>query len=144
MYGGSAESVSRKQYEIYKRLTESRQEALTGKLLNSKSNAIGILAALNHLYGWNDPGRPAEQAAPAALPADSLPLFDSVYLWDGRSCLHWKSRTANKRRFSGLFQDFGLIPGIRETRLSRTVESCLKIQTGRERLPGCRASGRRG
>lgn len=74
--------VSRKRFEIAKTLINGREEALTAKLINSKSNSIGIIAALNHLYGWNDNGRPEDSSGPAALPANSLPLFDSLSSMD--------------------------------------------------------------
>lgn len=78
-YGGNGGfSVSGKQYEIYKKLTESRQESMTGMLLTGRKNPVGILAALNHLYGWADTGRPADTTTPAALPAASLPNFDRL------------------------------------------------------------------
>ena len=75
---GGPENVSRKHFEIAKRIAESRQESLTGMLTSGRHNVVGTLAALNHLYGWNEPGRPADDASPAALPAAALPRFDSV------------------------------------------------------------------
>ena len=70
--------VSRKRFEISKRLIQGREESLTGMLTGSKRNPVGIIAALNHLYGWADNGRPEDNTSPAALPANSLPLFDSI------------------------------------------------------------------
>ena len=70
--------VSRKRYEISKTLIQGREEALTGMLTGSKRNPVGIIAALNHLYGWNDNGRSEDNTSPAALPANSLPNFDRL------------------------------------------------------------------
>lgn len=75
--------VSRKRYEISKTLINGREEALTAKLMNSKTNSIGIIAALNHLYGWNDSGRPEDSSGPAALPANNLPRLNKDLSIDG-------------------------------------------------------------
>ena len=70
--------VSRRRFEISKRLIQGREEALTGMLTGSKRNPVGIIAALNHLYGWNDAGRPEDSTSPAALSAINLPRLDSI------------------------------------------------------------------
>ena len=74
----SLENVSSKHSDVFKILSSARQESLTGMLTSGRRNPVGIIAALNHLYGWNDAGRPTEQASPAALTADFLPRLDSI------------------------------------------------------------------
>lgn len=39
--------------DIVKKLTEAQEAALTGRLIDGKQNPVGMIAALNHLHGWN-------------------------------------------------------------------------------------------
>lgn len=39
--------------EIYKKLTQEREESLSNMLISGKRNPVGLLGALNRHYGWN-------------------------------------------------------------------------------------------
>lgn len=41
---------------IYKKLINGREESLNAKLATGNKNPVGIMAILNHYYGWNMPG----------------------------------------------------------------------------------------
>lgn len=42
-------------YDIYKTLSDGREQALSAKLASNKGNPVGIIAILNHFYGWASP-----------------------------------------------------------------------------------------
>ena len=42
-------------YRINQKLVSQRETSLADKLTESKTNAVGTLAILNHCYGWNMP-----------------------------------------------------------------------------------------
>jgi len=50
----NAKNATSQRSDIWKKLTESRQESLSNKLLTGK-NPVGVIAILNHFYGWNSP-----------------------------------------------------------------------------------------
>lgn len=39
--------------EIYKKLSQEREESLSNMLISGKRNPVGLLGALNRHYGWN-------------------------------------------------------------------------------------------
>lgn len=39
--------------EIYKKLSQEREESLSNKLVTGKQNPVGLLGVLNRHYGWN-------------------------------------------------------------------------------------------
>lgn len=39
--------------DIYKKLTQEREESLSNMLISGKRNPVGLLGALNRHYGWN-------------------------------------------------------------------------------------------
>lgn len=51
---------------IPKKIAVFREESLSNKLAGGKANPVGILAILNHHYGWNLPGVSREPAKPQA------------------------------------------------------------------------------
>lgn len=65
--------LSSQGFEIYKKLTQEREESLSNKLADGKQNPVGILAILNRHYSWNLPGVSRENAKAGALTAAELP-----------------------------------------------------------------------
>lgn len=61
--------------DIYKMLHSEREESLSAKLISSKNNPLGILAALNHHYGWKTEN-PIEPQQRPVISADHLPRLD--------------------------------------------------------------------
>lgn len=73
MWGNDNNKLSSRSFEIYKKLTQEREESLSNKLADGKQNPVGILAILNRHYSWNLPGVSKENAKQGALSAAELP-----------------------------------------------------------------------
>jgi hypothetical protein len=73
MWGNDSNKLSSRSFEIYKKLTQEREESLSNKLADGKQNPVGILAILNRHYQWNLPGVSKESAKAGALSAAELP-----------------------------------------------------------------------
>ena len=73
MWGNNSNKLSSRSFEIYKKLTQEREESLSNKLADGNKNPVGILAILNRHYQWNLPGVSKESAKTGALSAAELP-----------------------------------------------------------------------
>ena len=73
MWGNDNNKLSSRSFEIYKKLTQEREESLSNKLADGKQNPVGILAILNRHYAWNLPGVSKESTKQGALSAAELP-----------------------------------------------------------------------
>lgn len=69
--------------EIYKKLTQEREESLSNKLVSNRGNSLGLLGVLNRHYGWNM-GQPKQnltqqkQRDTAQIAADyGIPIEDN-------------------------------------------------------------------
>ena len=65
--------LNSKSFNVYKKLSQFREESLSNKLVTGKQNPVGILGVLNRHYQWNMPGVSREQASRGALTAAELP-----------------------------------------------------------------------
>lgn len=72
MWGSDNNKLSTKSFEVYKKLSEAREESLSNKLADGKQNPVGVLAILNRHYQWNMPGVTRENKA-QVLTAAELP-----------------------------------------------------------------------
>ena len=72
MWGSSNNKLSTKSFEVYKKLSEAREESLSNKLADGKQNPVGVLAILNRHYQWNLPGVSRENTK-QSLTAAELP-----------------------------------------------------------------------
>ena len=70
--------LSDKAFKIYKKLVDVRLESLSGKLATGKQNPVGVIAILNHFYGWNSPYAPDANRHRTALSAAELPRLNEV------------------------------------------------------------------
>lgn len=52
-WGNSSSRSSSSACEIYKKLSQEREESLSNMLISGKRNPVGLLGALNRHYGWN-------------------------------------------------------------------------------------------
>lgn len=59
-YAEGIQEVGAAGLDLHKKLTEERQESLSGMLISGKRPPVAILGALNRWYGWNM-GQPAVQ-----------------------------------------------------------------------------------
>ena len=55
MWGNDNNKLSSKGFEIYKKLSQEREESLSNKLADGKQNPVGVIAILNRQYGWASP-----------------------------------------------------------------------------------------
>ena len=69
--------LSTTSFNIYKKLSQFREESLSNKLVTGKQNPVGILGVLNRHYQWNMPGVSREQANKRALTDAELPKLGS-------------------------------------------------------------------
>lgn len=71
-YGSSKLSTS--SCNIYKKLSQYREESLSNKLADGKQNPVGVIAMLNRHYGWSSPyTSDANRKGKAALGNAELP-----------------------------------------------------------------------
>jgi hypothetical protein len=52
-WGAETSRLGSSASEIYKKLTQEREESLSNMLISGKRNPVGLLGALNRHYGWN-------------------------------------------------------------------------------------------
>ena len=72
-WGNNDRKLSSLSSQIYKKLSQFREESLSNKLVTGKQNPVGILGVLNRHYQWNMPGVSREHANKTALTAAELP-----------------------------------------------------------------------
>ena len=77
-WGNGNKKLSDKAFKIYKKLVDVRRESLSGKLATGKQNPVGVIAILNHFYGWNSPYAPDANRHRTALSAAELPRLNEV------------------------------------------------------------------
>lgn len=61
-WGNGSTRANSSASEIYKKLTQEREESLSNKLVSNRGNALGLLGVLNRHYGWNM-GQPKQNLA---------------------------------------------------------------------------------
>lgn len=61
---------------IYKRLIDSRQESLSNRLYDGKTNPVGTIAILNHYHNWSSPYAP-DRNVNNRLAAAELPKLNT-------------------------------------------------------------------
>lgn len=78
-WGNNSTALSSLSADIYKKLSDFREESLSNKLATGNKNPVGILAILNRHYAWNLPGVSKEPAGRrAALSIEELPQIGQV------------------------------------------------------------------
>ena len=76
-WGNENTKLSTTSFNVYKKLSQFREESLSNKLVTGKQNPVGILGVLNRHYQWNMPGVSREQANKHALTAAELPKLSA-------------------------------------------------------------------
>ena len=74
----NSNSLSKKGFDIYKKLNHFREESLSNKLATAKNNPVGILAILNRHYQWNLPGVSREKAQPQVISVNELQQLEDI------------------------------------------------------------------
>lgn len=78
MWGNDSNKLSSKSFEIYKKLTQEREESLSNKLADGKQNPVGVIAMLNRHYGWASPYTADSNKQKQSLTAQELPKLGAV------------------------------------------------------------------
>lgn len=55
IYEWSTHDPENEEYHIYSALHVGREQSLSNKLADSRRNPVGVIAILNHSYGWSSP-----------------------------------------------------------------------------------------
>ena len=72
-WGNESTKLSVSSFEIYKRLTQMREESLSNKLATGKQNPVGVIAILNRQFGWASPYTSDSNRQKRALTDAELP-----------------------------------------------------------------------
>ena len=72
-WGNNNTKLSTTSANIYKKLSEMREESLSNKLADGKQNPVGVIAILNRQYGWASPYAADSNRQKQALSASELP-----------------------------------------------------------------------
>lgn len=71
-WGNNINKLSTSACDVYKKLSQFREESLSNKLVTGKQNPVGILGVLNRHYQWNMPGVSREQATKKSISAEEI------------------------------------------------------------------------
>lgn len=55
IWGDNCNKLSSTSFEVYKKLSQFREESLSNKLVTGNKNPVGVIAVLNRQYGWASP-----------------------------------------------------------------------------------------
>lgn len=72
-WANKSNKLSTTSFEIYKKLSQMREESLSNKLVDGKRNPVGIIACLNRHYSWSSPFTADANRSKSSLPAAELP-----------------------------------------------------------------------
>ena len=64
--------------DIYKKLSQFREESLSNKLVTGNKNPVGVIAVLNRQYGWASPYTSDSNRQKRALTAAELPKLSTT------------------------------------------------------------------
>lgn len=72
-WGNENNKLGSRSFDIYKKLTQEREESLSNKLADGKQNPVGVIAMLNRHYGWASPYTSDSNKNRQSLTAAELP-----------------------------------------------------------------------
>ena len=79
-WGNGDRVLSSRSSEIYKKLSQFREESLSNKLVTGNKNPVGVIAVLNRQYGWASPYTSDSNKQRQTLTAAELPKLGEVKL----------------------------------------------------------------
>ena len=77
IWGDNCNKLSSTSFEVYKKLSQFREESLSNKLVTGNKNPVGVIAVLNRQYGWASPYTSDSNRQKTALTAAELPKLDT-------------------------------------------------------------------
>ena len=75
-WGNENTKLSTTSFNVYKKLSQFREESLSNKLVTGNKNPVGVIAVLNRQYGWASPYTSDSNRQKTALTASELPKLD--------------------------------------------------------------------
>lgn len=75
-WGNGSTKLSTASIQIYKKLSQFREESLSNKLVTGNKNPVGVIAVLNRQYGWASPYTSDSNRQKRALTAAELPKLN--------------------------------------------------------------------
>ena len=75
-WGNGDRVLSSRSSDIYKKLSQFREESLSNKLVTGNKNPVGVIAVLNRQFGWASPYTSDSNKQRKALTAAELPQLD--------------------------------------------------------------------
>ena len=72
-WGNGSTKLSTTSFNIYKKLSQFREESLSNKLVTGNKNPVGVIAVLNRQYGWASPYTSDSNRQKRSLTAAELP-----------------------------------------------------------------------
>lgn len=76
-WGNENTKLSTTSFNIYKKLSQFREESLSNKLVTGNKNPVGVIAVLNRQYGWASPYTSDSNRQKNTLTAAELPKLDA-------------------------------------------------------------------
>ena len=70
--------LSTTSFNVYKKLSQFREESLSNKLVTGNKNPVGVIAVLNRQYGWASPYTSDSNRQKQALTAAELPKLSTT------------------------------------------------------------------
>lgn len=77
-WGNNDRKLSSSSSQIYKKLSQFREESLSNKLVTGNKNPVGVIAVLNRQYGWASPYTSDSNRQKNALTAAELPKLTAT------------------------------------------------------------------
>ena len=75
-WGNENTKLSTTSFNVYKKLSQFREESLSNKLVTGNKNPVGVIAVLNRQYGWASPYTSDSNRQKQALTAAELPKLN--------------------------------------------------------------------
>ena len=77
-WGNNINKLSTSACDVYKKLSQFREESLSNKLVTGNKNPVGVIAVLNRQYGWASPYTSDSNRQKSALTAAELPKLTAA------------------------------------------------------------------
>lgn len=77
-WGNGSTKLSTVSMQIYKKLSQFREESLSNKLVTGNKNPVGVIAVLNRQFGWASPYTSDSNKQRRTLTAADLPQLDKI------------------------------------------------------------------
>ena len=86
-WGNENTKLSTTSFNVYKKLSQFREESLSNKLVTGNKNPVGVIAVLNRQFGWASPYTSDSNRQKQALTADALPQLNCTKSIDNSESL---------------------------------------------------------